>query len=64
MLNQNIKDLRMKKNLSQADFALELGVSQAQVSHWERGIVPGLTYLIQMADYFDVSLDELVGRQG
>ncbi len=55
--------LRKEKGLSQKQAAMELGVSQALLSHYEKGIREcGLDFVIHIADYYSVSCDYLLGR--
>lgn len=55
--------LRKEKKLSQKQAAADLGISQALLSHYEKGIREcGLDFLIKIADYYDVSCDYLLGR--
>ena len=55
--------LRKERGLSQKQAALELGVSQALLSHYEKGIREcGLDFVIHIADYYSVSCDYLLGR--
>lgn len=55
--------LRKEKKLSQKFVASELGVSQALLSHYEKGIREcGLDFLSRCADFFGVSCDYLLGR--
>ena len=55
--------LRKEHNISQKQAAAELGVSQALLSHYERGIREcGLDFLIKVADYYNVSSDYLLCR--
>lgn len=55
--------LRKEKKLSQKQVAGDLGISQALLSHYEKGIREcGLDFLIKIADYYDVSCDYLLGR--
>ena len=55
--------LRKERGLSQKQAALELGVSQALLSHYEKGIREcGLDFVVRIADYYDVSCDYLLGR--
>ncbi len=60
---ENLKYLRKLKNIGQAELAQALNVSVKTVSHWETSYTePSIAQLIQLADFFDVSIDELVGR--
>lgn len=55
--------LRKEKNLSQKQAADELGISQALLSHYEKGIREcGLDFVVKAADYYNVSCDYLLGR--
>ena len=55
--------LRKVRGLSQKQAAMELGVSQALLSHYEKGIREcGLDFVIYIADYYNVSCDYLLGR--
>lgn len=55
--------LRKEKGLSQKQVAADLGVSQALLSHYEKGIREcGLDFVIKVAEYYDVSTDYLLGR--
>lgn len=57
------KELRLEKDLSQDAIAKELDVSPALISKWENNqSTPGPEMLEYIADYFDVSIDYLVGR--
>lgn len=59
-----LKKLRMKIKLSQKQIAEELKISQQQYSKWEGGIItPNAETLVRLADYFDVSVDYLLGRK-
>ena len=60
-LSDNIKKLRKDNNLSQEDLADKLGVSRQSISKWEQGdAYPEMDKLMQMAELFNVSLDNLV----
>ena len=55
--------LRKEKGISQKEAAAQLGVSQALLSHYEKGIREcGLDFLIRAADFYGVSADYLLGR--
>ena len=60
---QNLKSLRQEKGYSQLEMAGELGIPQSTYQQYEAGInEPKFSTLIQIADYFDVSIDYLIGR--
>lgn len=55
--------LRKERGLSQKQVAADLGISQALLSHYEKGLREcKLDFLIKVADYFEVSTDYLLGR--
>lgn len=61
---RNMRDMREDLKLNQATFAKELGVPVSTYSSWERGRTsPDITTVIKIADFFDCSIDELVGRE-
>ena len=62
MLNR-IKDLREDRDMRQSDLARETGIDQRTISNYETGkTAPDAYALIKLADFFDVSIDYLVGR--
>ncbi len=55
--------LRKERGISQKQAAGELGISQALLSHYEKGIREcGLDFLTRCADFYNVSCDYLLGR--
>jgi transcriptional regulator with XRE-family HTH domain len=55
--------LRKERGYSQKKVAGDLGVSQALLSHYEKGIREcGLDFVVRVADYYNVSCDYLLGR--
>ncbi len=55
--------LRKERGISQKDAAAKLGISQALLSHYEKGIREcGLDFIGRCADFYDVSCDYLLGR--
>ena len=62
-VGENIRRLRMRNQLKQADLAQKLNISRQSLSAYERGItLPDIYLLIEIADFFRISLDELTGR--
>lgn len=58
-----LKELRLKKKLTQADMGAVLGMSQRAYGHYENGdrdMSPEV--LITLADYYNVSADYILGR--
>lgn len=59
---ENLKKLRLEKNLTQEKLADFLGVSFQTISKWERGdTYPDITMLPSIASFFKVSVDEILG---
>lgn len=60
---ENLKNLRKQQGLGQKDLAKILSTTIKTVSHWETGYCePSISQLIALADYFDITIDELVER--
>lgn len=60
-----IRELREEMHLTQSELAQKLSTSQRNVSNYETGTSePDLAMIVQLADIFGVSLDELFGREG
>ena len=63
MLNENIKNMRKAKGLSQEELANRLNVVRQTVSKWEKGSsVPDSSMLISLADELDTSVSILLGE--
>ncbi len=61
---RSIINKRKEKGLTQDDIANYIGVTKASVSKWETGrSYPDITFLPQLASYFDISIDELMGYE-
>jgi transcriptional regulator with XRE-family HTH domain len=58
--DQNIKLLRTKKGISQQDLADNLNITRSKLNSYERGVQPPFHIQIDIADYFNVTLDGLV----
>ena len=60
---ERLLELRKEKNISQAKLAKEIGVSFSVVCYWETDrSEPTAPNLVKLADFFNVSIDYLVGR--
>lgn len=60
----NIRFFRKANNLTQEELSKQLGGSKNLVSNYENGIsTPDIYTLVKLADIFDITLDELVGRE-
>ena len=60
----NIRFFRKSNILTQEELSKQLGGSKNLVSNYENGIsTPDIYTLVKLADIFDITLDELVGRE-
>lgn len=61
---KNLRTLRESAGIGQVKLAADLGVSKGIISLWENGKrEPTLSSLFALAQYFDVSIDYLVGLE-
>ena len=62
IFQQRLKELRTEKGISQKDLGKAIGATYSAVSYWEKGInEPKITYIIALAEFFEVSTDYLLG---
>ena len=63
IFSTRIRDLRKKSGLSMEQLAKELGITKSRVNMWENnGTVPRMNTLLELAKFFDVSTDYLLGN--
>jgi len=63
VLSKRLIELRKQKNKTQEDIAKVIGVTRPAYTAYERGLrTPDYDILVTLADYFDVSVDYLLGR--
>lgn len=65
MLNygENLKIQRKQYGISQLELAKRTGISQQNINRWEKGtVIPNIDFCVKLADFYGISLDELVGR--
>ena len=56
-----LKDLRLKKNISQEELANDLHVDRSLISKWERGIcLPDITMLKELSNYYNLDISEII----
>lgn len=61
---ENLKEIRMEKELTQGKLAKLIGYAQGNVSRWESGEQePTATAIIALANALDVSTDYLLGQE-
>lgn len=63
IVGRRVAELRCARGLTQEDFARAIGVSARTIGNVEREkSMPDLAIVIGIADFFEVSVDYLVGR--
>ena len=65
IMKTKLKELRKLNNLSMDKLGKEINMSSGEISDIENGKkkAPRISTLIRIADYFNISLDELIGRK-
>ena len=63
-LAENIRVFRKKRSMTQGQLAEVLGVTAGAVYNWEAKLSsPELSLIMEMADFFDTSVDVLLGYE-
>lgn len=58
-----LKEIRLSQNKTLLEVEQATGISNANLSRWENGkVIPSIAFCEQLADYYGITLDELVGR--
>lgn len=60
--SERLKETRISKHFTQKQVYESIGLSPVGYQRYEYGRMPTAAILIQLADFFDVSIDYLVGR--
>ena len=61
-ISETILRCRREKNLTQEELATAIGVSPQSISNWEHGGYPDIELLPTIANFFEISVDELIGN--
>ena len=63
VFSEHLRSIRQSQNKTQKETAAAIGANERNYQDWEYGKnKPGFDSLVSLADYFDVSIDYLVGR--
>ena len=62
MFAEKIRQLRKERHLTQAEVAAQVGLSARGYQDLELGVEPRYGNLLRLADFYDVSVDWLMGR--
>lgn len=61
---KNLKELRLSQNLTTTELGKKMGCSNPTITHYEKGDrEPSIDMLCKLADYFNVSVDYLIGHE-
>ena len=61
---EELKYQRTKRNKTLQQVEKDTGISNANLSRWECGkVLPNIDCCVQLADYYGITLDELIGRE-
>ncbi|MCL2061617.1 MAG: helix-turn-helix domain-containing protein [Firmicutes bacterium] len=64
IFGENLYLYRTQEKLTQKQLADKLGLSANNIGHWEKGRTePDIKTIIKLADIFDVTTDDLLGRE-
>jgi len=57
-----IKQMRLERGKSLLDVEKETGISNQNLSRWERNeVLPNIDFCVRLAKYYEVSIEELIG---
>lgn len=60
---EELKFQRTKRNKTLKEVEKDTGISNSNLSRWECGkVLPNINFCVILADYYGISLDELIGR--
>jgi len=63
-IGKRIRALREENKINRETLAKSIGINVRTISYWENEIYePQASYIIKLADYFDISTDYLLGRE-
>lgn len=63
-MKETLREQRKTRGLTQVELAKETGIPQSTISAWEKGVnIPNIADCIKLADFYGISLDELVGHE-
>lgn len=59
-----LREQRIANNKTLMDIQRDTGISNVNLSRWESGkVLPSIAFCEQLADYYGISIDELVGHE-
>lgn len=62
---ESLKYHREAAGLTQMELSKKTGISHQNINRWESGaVLPNIDFCVKLADFYGISLDELIGRGG
>ncbi len=62
-IGEGLKEFRRFHNITQTALSKATQISQSTISAWERGSnIPNIADCVKLADFYGITLDELIGR--
>lgn len=59
-----LKYQREEAGLSQLELSKKIGTSHQNISRWEKGeVLPSIDFCVKLADFYGITVDELIGRE-
>lgn len=58
-----IKELLNEKEKTQREYANDINISEVTISRWKKGVIPRIEILQKTAEYFNVSIEYLLGTE-
>lgn len=61
---EELKFQRKKRNKTLKEVEKDTGISNSNLSRWESGkVLPNIDFCVKLANYYGITLDELIGRE-
>ncbi len=61
---ESLKQIREERGINPNELAKAMGVNHQNIYRWESGqVLPSIEMCVRLADFYGLSLDELVGRK-
>lgn len=61
---ESLKYQREAAGISQLELSKKIGTSHQNINRWERGeVLPNIDFCVKLADFYGISIDELIGRK-
>lgn len=63
-IGETFKQIRLERGITLREIENATGINNGNLSRWEQGkVLPNIEFCIKLADFYGISLDELVGRE-